>query len=427
MLSKQNSQVIDNKDNLKSVTFNYVGGSITISITGDKKIKDMIQMFLDKFNPNAKIYNYVYNFGGRRINPYTYDQTIEENKDFGDPSVTKVNISVQKNIHIIKCPKCNYDDCVINIGGYKTIFYNCEHFHLQGSSYDNYFTDQIFYPEKILCSNPGCPENELTDPNFKMCLTCSELLNRTKSICSKCISNHHKQYRDGKEHKIINYDDKNYSCKVHVKDMIKYCFKHKQSLCEDCEKDHKDHTDKIKSIDLLVPEKEEIQKIKNDLKEIQLNIESLRIIIDDLKYTLGRALDLYQNYYDIGSDIMYKFESFNEPEGSYRDFTIFKSLRNLRISNEQILKEINQIKAGKDKIQKAGKLIGIYQKKKNDYFIPVNEDDLNVEDDSEWFYEVMEREKKRLKGSEKIVVEQKEGNVGKKEKKKKKIENKSPY
>ena len=34
-----------------------------------------------------------------------------------------------------------------------------------------------------------------------------------------------------------------------IKDMIKYCFKHKQSLCEDCEKDHKDHTDKIKSID----------------------------------------------------------------------------------------------------------------------------------------------------------------------------------
>ena len=372
----------------RQVTFNYVGGSIKISIEETKTIKDMIKLFLEKFNPSAKIYDYVFNFGGRRINPYSYDQIIKENKDFGEPSFTKFNIEVQKNIHIIKCPKCNYDDCVVCLKDFKTIFYNCEHFHLQGSSYDNYFTDQIFYPEKILCSNPGCKQNELTDPNFKMCLTCSELLNRTKSICSQCISNHKNQYRDGKVHKVINYDDKNYSCKYHVDDIISYCFEHKKSLCRKCELEHKDHADKIKSIDLLAPEKEEFQNLKDNLNKIKLNIESLKIIIDDLKYTLGRALDLYQNYYDITSDIMYKYESFNEPIGSYRDFTIFKSLRNLRDSNKEILLKLQKVFDAKNKIEKAKELITIYQRKKDGYFVPEKAEDLNEEDDNRWFEEV---------------------------------------
>ena len=52
----------------------------------------------------------------------TFDKPISDDKNAGS-----ILITVEKNIKIIKCPKCNYDDCVVSLKNYKTTFYNCEH------------------------------------------------------------------------------------------------------------------------------------------------------------------------------------------------------------------------------------------------------------------------------------------------------------
>ena len=289
---------------------------------------------------------------------------------------------------------------------YKTIFYNCEHKHLHEGAYEKYFTDQIYYPERIICCGLNCTKNSKMDPNFYLCLTCSKLLGRTKSMCSTCKDKHKIDYKDS-PHIIINYEDKNYYCKDHIKNMAYYCFQCKQNMCKDCAKIHLDNKAKkynehhIKSINSLIPEEKEIKELKNSINEISKNMENLKIVIDDLIYTLNGAMRIYKNYFSIANSIIEKYESFNKGEKDFKNFTIFKCLRNLKFSNTQILEDLKAVINEKDKFDKAKTLIGIYSDKKKLYYDPEIGNDLNKEDDKEWYEEVCKREKEREKEKEK--------------------------
>ena len=385
----------------KKSTFMYAARSFEILCTGKEKVSEMIQKFINKFNPDSNINDYNFYYEGKIIEPNNYPYPVEENELFGKKD--SFIITVEKNIKIIECPKCNYGDCVVSLINFKTTFYNCEHKHLEISSYDNYFTDQIYYPEKIRCAGNNCTKNARMDPHFFLCLTCSKLLNKTRSICSECPQKHKHEYKDENKHFIINYEDKNYYCKDHCKKMEHYCFQCKKNLCNGCVKDHIKNQEKynghqIKSIDLLIPEDKEIEGLKESLKEINKNMESLKIVIDDLVYTLNGAMRVYQNYFKIANHIITKYESFNKGDKAFKNFTIFKCLRNLKFSNNQILENLKSVINEKDKFDKAKALIEIYTNKKKNYY--TNEkigNDLNKEDDEQWFKEVCEREKEKEK------------------------------
>ena len=145
----------------------------------------MVKKFIDNFNPKSEERDYIFKNENIKIESNDYDKPIEKLVK-KEPFI----IEVEKNIKIIQCPKCNYGDCVVSLYGYKTIFYNCEHKHLVVSSYDNYETDQNYFPEKILCCGNECRQNAKTDPNFLLCLTCSKTCNKTKSICNNCFIKH---------------------------------------------------------------------------------------------------------------------------------------------------------------------------------------------------------------------------------------------
>ncbi len=382
----------------KTAIFMYAGKSFPIPCKGKEKIIDMILKFMQKFNPNSKYINYNFSYEGTKIEKDVHEKYVEDIDYFSknEPFI----ITVEKNIKVIECPKCNYGDCVVSLIGYKTIFYNCEHKHLHISSYDNYFTDQIYYPEKIKCAGNNCNKTAKMDPNFLLCLSCAKLLGKTISICQDCADKHKKEYQN--KHTIINYEDKNYFCKDHIKKMEKYCFQCKQNMCDDCAKEHLNDKEKfnghnIKNISLLIPAEKEITALKNSLEEIKKNTESLKIVIDDLIYTLKGAMRMYQNYYKIACNIIEKYESFNKDEGAFKNFTIFKCLRNLKVSNDQILGKLKSIINKKDKLDKAKDLIEIYSNKKKNYY--ANEkvgDDLNKEDDGDWLKEILEKEEKIL-------------------------------
>ena len=389
----------------KSAIFIYANKSILILCTGKEKVNEIIQRFITKFNPDSKIIDYNFYYEGNVIDADIYEKTIEDNKLFGKKE--SFIISVEKNIKVIKCPKCIYGDCVISLINYKATFYNCEYKHLFISSYDNYYTDQIFFPEKIICSCNNCYKNEKIDPNFSLCVTCSKLLGRTKSLCNDCINKHIKEYKGDSQHIVIKYEDKNYYCKAHIQKMEKYCFQCKKNLCESCVDEHlkdkekyKDH--QIKSIDLLIPEKEEITELKSSLKKIKNSIDTLKIVIEDLIYTFNAAMRIYKNYYKIANSIIEKYELFNIGKDALKNFTIFKSLHNLKLSNKQILDDLNSIINEKDKFDKAMKLIGIYtNNKKNFYGNDKEGNDLNKEDDSDWFKDICEKEKRQKMENEK--------------------------
>ena len=281
--------------------------------------------------------NIIFIIKEKKIERSDYEKTIEDT-EFGKNDF--FILSVEKNIRIIQCPECNYGDCVVSLHNYKTTFYNCEHKHLKISSYDNYFTDQVFYRERIICADnkENCKLNAKNDIEFHMCLTCSKTAKRTKSYCSNCIKHH----RD-KNHVIIKYEDNNYYCRPHIKKMEKYCFQCKKNLCEDCAKEHEENSEKyaghqIKDINSLIPLQREITELKDSLSKISSLMESLQIVINDLIYTLNGAMRIYTNYYKSASHIIEKYESFNKGEDSFKNFTIFKCLYNLKLSNAQIWK-----------------------------------------------------------------------------------------
>ena len=107
---------------------------------------------------------------------------------------------------------------------------------------------------------------------------------------------------------------------------------------------------------------------------------------------------MYTNYYNIANNIIEKYESFNKGEQAFKNFTIFKCLRNLKKSNEQMLTKIKTVIKEKDKYEQAKHLIEIYSNKKKEYYANDRSgDDLNKEDDTAWFNEILEREKEKEK------------------------------
>jgi hypothetical protein len=133
-------------------------------------------------------------------------------------------------------------------------------------------------------------------------------------------------------------------------------------------------------------------------------MESLQIVINDLIYTLNGAMRIYTNYYKSASHIIEKYESFNKGKEAFKNFTIFKCLYNLKFSNKQILEDLKSIINAKTNLEKAKDLIEIYTNKKKEYDASDKSGgDLNKEDDSDWFKEVCERERKIKEEREKDI------------------------
>ena len=398
----------------KTLIFMFQRSSFPFSCTGKEKISEMIKKFIDIYNKESKIIDYNFFYEKDKIDPQKYETTsivnikssiikeeeenLEEEKKV--ESIIEENqsvfiITVERNIKIIQCPQCNYGDCVVSLRNYRTIFYNCEHYHLKESTYENFFTDQLYFPDRIICANfmdARCKHKnaESDHNNFSLCLTCSKEQKRTINYCSGCIKKHERE-----KHIIIKYEDKNYYCQTHIKSMDHYCFQCKKNICKDCSKDHQGH--QYKSIDLLIPDEKEFKDLIDSTEKIKEKMKTLKSIIENLVYTLNRTWDIYDNYYKIAKHILNKYNTFNKGEKDFKNFTIFKCLHNLRISNEEILKDLDAIFEKKKKTEKAIELIKIYDKKKSDYYAntPLG-NNLNKEDDSDWLKEIEEKEKRKI-------------------------------
>ena len=220
-------------------------------------MKNMFQKFINKLNPESGINDYIFIFEGKKLN---HDSTIEKNEFIHGKK--EITISVQKNLRIIKCHKCNYNDCIINLSNFQVALYGCEYNHSFSDNYDKYEETQKIDFSKIRCCALSCKNNQQNDTlDFYLCLTCSKLLNNTKSYCHKCISTH------DPEHKRVKFDQKNYYCRKHFNKFIKYCFQCKNNLCEDCVKGHAEHD--IKSYELMSPDEKELEELKASLDTIK--------------------------------------------------------------------------------------------------------------------------------------------------------------
>ena len=219
------------------------------------KIKDIFKRFETKIGKDISKLFFIYN--GNKINDNSFlNEIINEE----DKRRNIMNILVNENIKtIIKenkieskeiiCPKC-YENILIKLNEYKINLFNCKNNHEINNILLNEYENNIDI-SKIICNNCKIKnKNNTYKHEFYRCNICKI------NICPLCKSNHN--------HKVINYDNKNYICEKHNMNYNKYCKDCKSNICMVCFKEHKNNSI-IYYEELILNEednKEEMNKLK---------------------------------------------------------------------------------------------------------------------------------------------------------------------
>ena len=241
----------------------------------------------------------------------------------------------------IICPKCN-ENILIELNEYKINLFNCKNNHKINNILLNEYENKIDI-SKIKCDKCKIKNKSNTYKNeFYRCNICKI------NICPLCKSNHNNN------HKIINYDNKNYICEIHNKEYIKYCKDCKSNICMICLKEHKNHSI-INYEDLILSEednKKEINKLKEYINKINKNINDIIEILNKVKDNMNKYYNIYNNiinnynYEKINYEILYNINEFNK-------------------YNNIIIKDINEIINDNNINNKIKNIINIYNKMNN--------------------------------------------------------------
>ena len=239
----------------------------------------------------------------------------------------------------IICPKCN-ENILIIIKDYKINLYNCKNGHkINDILFNEFENTQKIDISKITCIN--CNKNNKfnsCDNEFFRCITCNS------NLCPLCKSFH------DKEHKIINYDKRNYICIKHNESFIRYCYKCKLNICIKCENEHKNHK-AIYLHDLmsnnLLDEMNDFKKRINDLNE---NIKNIILKLNYVIYNI-------EIYYKISNNIIYNYEKQN----NINYYTI-KNIDEIINFKNIITEDIKKIIDENDIKNKMNYIINIYDK-----------------------------------------------------------------
>ena len=352
------------------VTFYYLNRPITVLCKNNEEMDKMYGKFISKLKDDSEINHYIYYCEGDKLG---HESTIEKSKYLSGKK--EINITVQKKLRIIKCPKCKCNDCIINLDNNFATYYGCKNNHSSNSIYDQYINIQKIDTAEIRCNESGCSKNqENYSLGFYKCLKCSSVVKRSKYYCKEHIVNHEN------DHKYVKYDKKNYYCEKHFNKYIKYCFTHHKNLCEQCEKEHEG--DNIAKYESMVPD---VEKLKESLNTMEKNISDLKLVINDIKNYLDDTLRLFKRYHYIAKDIIGKYELFNKDLKNNR---ILKSLWNLQSSNIKMNDELTKILGEEDLLKKTEQLIYISENNEAIYKQNLNTTiDFKKEDD-EWWNEI---------------------------------------
>ena len=248
--------------------FNLEGINTTIQCDENEKMGEIIKTFLIKIN-DSQNNNLVYLYNGQIINKeLTFKEQaneLDKNRKKMDILVTKIEAEENNTKDVISkdiiCPTCK-ENSLIDIKDYKININGCKNNHQNENILLNVFEET----QKIRLNDIKCNICEVNNKSntynneLYICITCN------KNICPLCKSKH------DKNHKIINYDDKNYICKKHNESYIKYCKTCKEDICIICEKEHKNKKHDIFELSEILINKDDLILMMKDLKNIIDNI-----------------------------------------------------------------------------------------------------------------------------------------------------------
>ena len=181
------------------VTFFYINRTFDILCKSNEEMDKMYGKFVSKLGDGSEVDHYIYYYENKKLG---HDSTIEKDK-YLSPNLNKhINITAQKKLRIIKCPKCLCNDCSINLKDYVALYYGCKNGHSSSSIYDQYINIQKIDSELIRCNESGCPNNQQNyNLGFYKCLSCTKLLGSSQYYCKDHL-NH------DTSHNTVKYDKK---------------------------------------------------------------------------------------------------------------------------------------------------------------------------------------------------------------------------
>ena len=319
------------------IEFNYNQQFTNIQAQLNEKFRNVINSFIQKSLLNPDSIYYIAN--GNIINP---EQTVENQMNEMDKQNQKlkvlVNLIQQDNTNmqvIIKskdiiCSLC-HEPSRVKTKNFKLSLSGCVNKH----KIKNIKIKDFPNTQKINISNIKCEKcrnknkGNSTNYEFYRCLTCNQ------NLCVLCRSNHILN------HKIINYDQKNYICQKHNEPFIKYCKGCKKNICYSCDEEHEGH-----NTIFLGDIRPNIEEIKNNLLQIKREIDSFNNEIKNLVHKLNELKDNINIYYEIYKTLINSYERQN------RNYQILQILKKFDINNEifKSIREINGITNIKSKL-----------------------------------------------------------------------------
>jgi len=352
---------------MAKVIFTYKGIETIIQCSLNEKIENIYIKYGAKIGTNiSKIY-FIYNGNIIDNNNLILNEIINEE----DKKRNIMNILVNENIktiikeNIIKskeimCPKCN-ENILIKINDYKINLFNCKNNHNIDNILLNEF-ENIEYIDisKIICDKCKIKNKSNTYNNeFYRCNICKI------NLCPLCKSKHNNS------HKIINYDNKNYICEMHIKEYNKYCKDCKSNICTLCFKEHKNHSI-VNYEDMIVNEgdnkEEEVNKLKDYINKFNNNINDIIKILEKVKYNMNEYYNIYNNitsnynYENLNYEILYNINEFNK-------------------YNNNIIKDINEIINDNNINNKFKNILNTYYQMNNKNINKINNKMNNNEND----------------------------------------------
>jgi len=309
------------------VIFNYEGMITNIQCQKNDKMKDIIEKFLFKIKKKGNNLYYLYN-----VNKINKELTFHEQANEFDKTRFKMNIIVvnnSKDISGVKeiiskdiiCPKCK-ENLFIEIKNFKINLYGCKNNHeINDIILNKYEETQKIDLSNIICDI--CKKNNKRNSHnneFYICNTCD------KNICPLCKSIH------DENHKLIDYDDKNYICKNHYEPFNKYCKKCNKDICIICENEHIEHD--IYDFRNLLFDKKDLLKLMEDLKK---SIDKFKFKINIIKEIFDKTISIMDIYFKININFI------NNYNINKRCNHKLQNLKNLKDNNEKLINDIHKM------------------------------------------------------------------------------------
>ena len=245
---------------MSEVKILYNGYQTIIQYESNEKLKEIFKRFQIKLNIENKDIVYLYN--GEIIkddniilSQLTSEKIITILAYDSNNIPTNINSLIKSNYII--CPICK-ESALLEEKDYKLIIFGCENDHITKNILINEFNNlQNIDYSKIICKECNKNNRYNTYKNeFYKCDICKI------DLCPMCKSKHNTN------HKIINYNDKEYICNIHNEKYNSYCKECKKNICMLCENNHNEH-EIIYYGKLII----EDNKIKKRMEEIKREID----------------------------------------------------------------------------------------------------------------------------------------------------------